>query len=352
MLLKPAKVKNAFAKVGIYGGAGSGKTRTAVEIAIGLHHHIKSKKPIAVFDTEPGFSWVLPIFEKEGIEVLICDSSRSLEDLMQFVNEAKDLCDIVIVDSITHIWKDAQESYLNRVNDNRRSMKKRPLLALEFQMWQPIKAHWARFTNLFMSSDLHFIICGRAGTIYEFQDRDDGSGKKDLISTGIKMATEKELGYEPSLLIEMTADRLEGKIVNNALIQKDRADKLNGDVIPYPNFDKLFPHFNMLNLGGESYGSMDERNSQGLYAGYDEQGWDKEKKEREIQAEEIQGILVKYYPGQTADHKKAKSDLLEQFFKTRSWAKVEQTNSKTLKSGYRKLKSYLENLFEENKIQE
>ena len=61
-ILKKAENKMAYAKVGLYGTAGSGKTRTAVEIAIGLHKAIGSTKPIAAFDTEPAFSFVLPLF--------------------------------------------------------------------------------------------------------------------------------------------------------------------------------------------------------------------------------------------------------------------------------------------------
>ena len=115
-MLKPAKNKMAYAKVGLYGSAGSGKTRTASEIAIGLHKAIGSTKPIAAFDTEPAFSFVLPLFEHAGIELLVADESRALSDLMDFMDEAEKECDIVIIDSITHVWRDAQESYLRRMN--------------------------------------------------------------------------------------------------------------------------------------------------------------------------------------------------------------------------------------------
>jgi len=341
-LLRKASNNQAYAKVGLYGQAGSGKTRTAVEIAIGLHKAIKSKKPIVAFDTEPAFSWVLPIFEKNGIELLVADSSRALIDLMAFMDEAEKISDIVIIDSITHIWKDAQDSYLNKVNEKRKKQNKIPLLALEFQHWRPIKAQWARFTDRFLSSKLHVIVCGRAGTIYEYQDKDDGSGKKELISTGTKMATEKELGYEPSLLIEMVSNRQNGKIVNTALIQKDRSDMLNGQEIPFPNYQKLKKHFEFLNLGGEHFTSMEQRDSKDLYEGADESGWDYEKKNREIWCEEIQGILTKHFPSQSAEDKKQKAEMVDFAFGTRSWTKVESLKSFEIKEGYEKIKAELE----------
>lgn len=153
----------AFAKVGIYGSAGSGKTRTATEIAIGLHKAIGSNKPIVVFDTEPAFSFMLPIFEQAGIELLVADESRALIDLMKFIDEAEKISNVAIIDSITHIWRDAQDSDLKKVNMQRKGKGQRAIQALEFHHWKPIKAAWAEFTDRFLSSKIHVIVCGRAG---------------------------------------------------------------------------------------------------------------------------------------------------------------------------------------------
>lgn len=341
-MLKPATNKMAYSKIGIYGTAGSGKTRTATEIAIGLHKAIGSTKPIVAFDTEPAFSFVLPIYQKAGIELLIADESRALSDLMKFMDEAEKVSDIAIIDSITHVWRDAQESYLNQLNDSRKRNGKRPLPALEFHHWRPIKAAWAEFTDRFLSSKMHVVVCGRAGTIYEYQDKDDGSGKKELISTGTRMATEKELGYEPSLLIEMVADREDGKTVNVAVVQKDRSDTINGAELRMPTFKSFKSHFDALNIGGKHFDSMDARDSKELFTGVDESGFDQEIKRRAVLSEEIAEILKKYYPSQSVDDKQKRMDLIEQFFDTRSWTKVESMNADTLKSGYDNLKAKLE----------
>jgi len=335
-MLKPAKNRMAYAKIGLYGAAGSGKTRTAAEIAIGLHKAIGSKKPIAAFDTEPAFGFVLPLFEKAGIELLVADESRALSDLMDFMDEAESQCDIVIIDSITHVWRDAQDSYLSRLNKSRKEQNRKPLYALEFQHWKPIKAAWAAFTDRFLSSKMHVIVCGRAGTIYEYQDKDDGSGKKELISTGTRMATEKELGYEPSLLIEMLADRRDGKLINVAVVQKDRSDNLNGKEIDFPNFKKLEPHFKALNIGGEHFGSMDARNSENMFPDATESGWDAESRNRQIISEEIIELLKKHYPSQSVEEKQKRAELLEKVCGTRSWTAIETSHSD-------KQKEWLEN---------
>lgn len=341
-ILKKATNKMAYAKVGLYGSAGSGKTRTASEIAIGLHKAIGSTKPIAGFDTEPAFSFVKPLFDAAGIELLVADESRALMDLMTFMNEAEKSCDIAIIDSITHVWRDAQESYLKRMNETRKRNGKKPLYALEFQHWRPIKAAWAEFTDRFLSSKMHVIVCGRAGNVYEYQDKDDGSGKKELITTGTRMATEKELGYEPSLLIEMVPNREDGKIINTAVIQKDRTDKLNGKEIPLPDYTKLKPHFDFLNIGGQHFESMDKRDSSEMFEEADESGWDKEKQERAIWSEEIIELLKKHYPSQSVEDKQQRADAMENFFGTRSWTAIENMHSSKLKAAYNDLKAALE----------
>lgn len=341
-MLKPATNKMAYSKVGIYGTAGSGKTRTATEIAIGLHKAIGSTKPIAAFDTEPAFSFVLPLFQKAGIELLVADESRALVDLMQFMDEAEAHCDIVIIDSITHVWRDAQESFLKRLNDNRQRNGRKPLPALEFQHWRPIKAAWAEFTDRFLSSKMHVIVCGRAGNVYEYQDKDDGSGKKELISTGTRMATEKELGYEPSLLIEMIADRQDGKTVNVAVIQKDRSDTINGREIRMPDYTKLKAHFEALNIGGRHFDSMDQRDSTRMFPDAEEGGWDREARQRTIYSEEIIELLKKHYPSQSVDDKQKRADLLEMFADTRSWTAVESMHSTKLSVILTALRAHLE----------
>jgi hypothetical protein len=322
-MLKPAKNKQAFAKIGIYGAAGTGKTRTAAEIAIGLTQYAKLDKPVAFFDTEPAASYVMPLFEKAGIEFLVYDESRAFKDLMAFTEEAQSVAGVIIVDSITHVWRDLQESYLARINDQRRNSNKRPLASLEFQHWGPIKRMWGEFTDLFLSSRTHMIVCGRAGNVYEYQEKDDGSGKKELITVGSKMATEKELGYEPSLLIEMEIQRQEGRIINTALIQKDRADRLNGKEIQFPTFEKLKGHFEALNIGGEHFGSMALRDSKDSFPETGEDTAASDMRRRDVALDEIKEEILKVVgQGQTADAKAARADMLEKISGTRSWEKL------------------------------
>lgn len=329
-MLKKAVNKMAYAKIGIYGGQGAGKSRTAAEIAIGLYKFAKCTKPVAMFDTEPGASFLIPLFEKEGIEFMVYDESRAFSDLMTWMAEAREACDILIVDSITHIWRDLQVSFLARMNDQRKAKANqmgwtfRPLTSLEFQHWGPIKEEWGKFTDAFLSSKAHMIICGRAGSVYEYQEKDGEGSKKELITVGTKMATEKEMGHEPSLLIEMERRYDDGAIVNTAVIVKDRADKLNGREIAFPTFDKLRGHFDALNLGGEHFNSMQQRDSRERFQETGEDTWAGELRRKEVALDEIKEEILRHLGhGMDAGTKAAKSQLLEDIAGTRSWAKLE-----------------------------
>lgn len=330
-MLKKATNKMAYAKVGLYGDTGSGKSRTAAEIAIGLVKEHKLEKPIGIFDTEPAWGWLLPLIEKAGLPVpYMYQESRAFKDLMAWVGEAKSECSVLIVDSITHVWRDLQVSCLARVNESRKRNNKRPLGSLEFQHWGPIKEQWAELTDEFLSSNVHFIICGRAGSIYEFQDKDDGTGKKELITVGTKMATEKEMGYEPSLLIEMVREIEDGGIINTGFVQKDRADQLNGKQIQFPTFEKLRGHFDRLSIGGEHFGSMRKRDSREVFEEVAEGNFDSDMKRKEVALDEIKEELGKHHGlGQDRETKEGKAATLEKITScvmeggTRSWPKLE-----------------------------
>ena len=338
-MLKPATNKMAYAKVGIYGDAGSGKTVTASKMAIGLHQLIGSTRPVVFFDTEPAASFVLPLFKAAGIELLVADESRALCDLMGFMDEAEQVSDIAIIDSISHVWRDAQESYIKKINDIREAKarqnnwKFKPINQIEFQDWRHIKGEWAKFTDRYLSSKMHCFVLGRAGTVYEYQEN-DRNGKKELISTGTKMATEKELGYEPSLLIEMS--KVIGKdapLVNRAFIEKDRnvANPLTGRMFDFPSFENFQQHFEFLNLGGDHFNSMDARDSRDMYQETGEDSFSHEKRQREIQCEELKSTLIEYgLDGQDKEGKKKRNALLKQFFDTGSYTAIENMNSKKI----------------------
>lgn len=341
MALGKAKKNIAYAKVGIYGDAGSGKTRTATEIAIGLIKANKLNPVVAMFDTEPAHQFLIPIFEKNGVELLVEDKvSRSFVSLMKFMSDAmREKASVIIIDSISHVWQELQKAQLDKLNEGRARYNKKPINKLEFQHWGAIKEEWRTFTDLFLSCEAHVIVCGRAASVYEYQENEE-TGKKELITNGTKMATEKEMGYEPSLLIQMIKYREKGKIVNTAIIEKDRADALNGNEIPFPNFTKLKKHFDFINLGGEQFKMNQEETSKELFDSEegDSQKY-KEKHQRTFYLGEIKELLEAISGGGTSKEAKEKKRELIQKYNSgcMSWESVEKLWIPQLKELYQSL---------------
>ena len=159
MELKLAVNDQAFLKAGLLGFAKAGKSYTASLIAIGLHRYIKSKKPVAFLDTETGSAYVLPMFKEAGIELLTA-KSRAFVDLLDIGRKAASQCDILIIDSITHFWVELVKAYMLRMGRKR----------LRVQDWGPIKDEWQSYTDFYINSRLHILMCGRAGWEYDFME--------------------------------------------------------------------------------------------------------------------------------------------------------------------------------------
>lgn len=355
-LLQKAESTIAFFKCGILGFSGAGKSYTAALIALGILKAIANKK-IAFLDTETGSDWLKPKFENEGIE-LFPVKSRSFSDLLTFIEECQsDGIGVAIIDSITHIWRDLCDSYDKKLNRKGR---------LQFQDWAVLKGEWKIYTDAFVNSTLHIIVCGRAGYEYDYDYNEDGT--KDLIKTGTKMKVESEFGFEPSLVIEMERvtpskqimDELKeisdaklkrqrkqtfkpqigSKWIHRAHILKDRADVMNGQSFDNPTFENFKPHFDFLNIGGVHLGVDTTRSSEDRFDIEGRPDWKKNKINKDIALEEIQATMVKLWPSTTKDDKQAKADFLEAIFDTRSWVAVQEKSLRELEDVKKVLKEF------------
>ncbi|WP_313064711.1 AAA family ATPase [Achromobacter animicus] len=328
-LFQRATNTQAYLKAGIMGFAGDGKTYTASEIAIGLVELMRQRElpagnnPVMFLDTETGSDWVKPRFDAAHIE-LFTAKTRAFVDLLTAVREAESSGSVLLIDSISHFWRNLTEEYAQRKNRKR---------GLEFQDWAWLKAEWGKFTDLFVNSKCHIIMCGRAGYEYDFFENE--SGKKELTKTGVKMKAETETGYEPSILIlmEKNQELVEGggtRVWRTATVLKDRSTRIDGKTFENPTFRDFLPHIEFLNLGGEHLGIDTSRTSEELFAEDGEPRWQKEKRMKEIALDEIAEIIGKHHPGQSADAKKAKGDLLEDVFGSRSWERIKSFDWPTI----------------------
>ena len=334
-LFTKAEVTSAFLKAGMMGFAGSGKTFTATSVAIGLVNHMRelgvayANRPIFFLDTETGSDWVKPRIERAGIE-LFTAKTRAFADLLKAVPEAEGNASLLLVDSLTHFWIELTDAYMRTKKRTR----------LQFDDWAYLKAEWRKFTDLFVNSNLHIIVCGRAGFEYDYTT-DDETGRKNLEKTGIKMKAEGEMGYEPSLLVlmERRMDMATKTDMHFAKVIKDRSTLLDGKEFADPTFADFMPHIDCLNLGGKQLGVDASRTSDHMIP---RDARDNRRTQRKIVLAEIEDLLTLHYPSTAAKEKAAKIALLRKHFNA-TWTELEEVGSlELLQSGYDSLHRELE----------
>jgi len=328
-IFKTGKLEMAYLKMGLYGGAGSGKTFTASDIAIGLHKFVKAKKPIYFIDTETGSDFVLDKFEKAKIKLQVA-KSRAFMDLVAGVDEAEKDGSIILIDSITHFWNELMDAY----------QKKHNLSRITLRHWIPLKQTWREFTEKFVNSKLHIIMCGRVGDVWE--DVEDEEGVLETKRTGTKMKAEVETAFEPSLLVELVKHRKSSKAgagwVHRAWVVKDRFDTIDGKSFDDPGFDEFLPHIEKLNIHGEHRAVDSERNSEDMFP--DNNGYARGR-ERDIMIEKIEAEIHLLCPGaaNSSDVKTARLNLMQEIFSTKSKKEISGMQNEILIIGYKALKN-------------
>lgn len=318
---KKAENAQAYLKMGMLGFQGSGKTYTAMRVAVGLVELMRDRKlphgdlPIFFLDTEQGSDWIMQEFARHDIE-LHTAKTRAFSDLLTAIKEAENNASLLMVDSVTHFWKDLMESYTKKLRRKR----------LQFQDWAVIKPEWSRFSDIFVNSNLHIILCGRAGFEYDYFE--DESGSKELEKTGIRMKAEGEFGYEPSLLVLMERHQditgKDYKVWRTGTVLKDRSTLLDGKIFKNPSFKDFLPHIECLNLGGKQFGIDTTRDSQAMFDSDGNTEWKQKKRRKDVALDEIVELLNKHHGGQSKDAKTAKADLLEKHAGTRSWTRISE----------------------------
>lgn len=336
-LLQTLGQGQGYLKAGLMGFSGSGKTYTAVLLATGTRAFFGLDGPIAMFDTESGSEYVASKIKLDTGKELLGIKARSLDDLMTVGTEClKDGVSVLIVDSVTHIWRELTDAYLKQVNENRARMNLRPRKALEFQDWNGIKQVWNKWTDFYLNTALHIVICGRAGFEWEHEVNEE-TGKKELMKVGVKMKVEGEFGFEPSLLIEMEREQEKDSdggfhVHHRATVLKDRFSIIDGATCLEPTFEFFKPHVSLLTPGAHHPIDMTVKTDTGVSDDGDTE-WARERKTRVILCEEIQGEIVHAIPGLSAEEKRMKADLLHTTFGTRSWTAVESMASDRLRVG-------------------
>lgn len=348
-----------YLKAGLLGFAGTGKTMTGTLLGVAAREVLKLDGPVAFFDTETGSAYIKNHVRNLTGKDLLVKKSRSLADLLKFLEQCQRTgVSVAIVDSLTHVWREVCDGYLVQKNEQRRLANRPQQKRLEFEDWNVIKPRWAVWTDAFLNSPLSIVICGRAGWEYEMS-KDEETGKKTLDKVGIKMKVEGEFGFEPSLILQLeTIQSLPPgattpEITRRATCLKDRFTVLDGRNCEFDSSDMNQPenlrkayaavkkfaggHLALLTPGSHTQIATDQPTDFGMGGEDGDALVVRERREREVLCEEIQGEITLVLPGQSAQEKKAKVEVLKEAFGTSSWTAVEAMRADKLRAGKAKL---------------
>jgi hypothetical protein len=363
-ILQELSDDQGYLKAGFLGFQKSGKTFTATCLALATHKHFGCKGRVVFFDTEGGSTYVKKMITRYTGRIPLGVRSRAFADLMAVAKELKP-DDVLIADSMTHVWRELCDAHLaavNRANEARAQRigkKFYPKQKLEFQDYNVLKQNWSQWTDFYLNSPNHIVICGRAGYEYDMEQNEE-TGKKELVKTGIKMKTEGEFGFEPSLLIEMERETVLGDkttMIRRATVIGDRFNVLDGKQFTFGSaddrgrplteeqiiervFESFKAHIELLTPGSMATIDTALKTNTGVTEDGDTE-WQRERRQRTILLEEIQGLMVSVYPGQSAADKKAKADLMQEVFETRSWSNIESMSHDQLVVGLENMRTVL-----------
>lgn len=259
----------AFLKAGFKGFQGSGKTLTTYKIAEGLILKLSppkgEKMPLLMNDTEKGSSFLVDLADAAGFPILV-NKSLTFDSLMKSFDEAERLGGVWLTDSITRYWVQLVKDLL--------SVKERDSMAIIDH--QKLAGLWTEFADRFVNSNVHAMLTARAG--WEYDEGMDDEGQKTLEKIKTKMKGASEIGFEPSLIVEMIQEpRAKGKARGAArlkggglwdyvaYIEKDRSRAIEGQRFVNPTFDSFRPHVEYLNLGGKHVAVDNTGDSKNLF---------------------------------------------------------------------------------------
>ena len=200
---KATRVKTK-ARIGLVGTAGSGKTYSALQLAIGMGGKI------AVIDTEHGSA---SIYTHLGdYDVATIAPPFTTKKYLDLIAEAGKEYDILIIDSLSHAWA-GTGGLLEEVDKRGGSGNK-------FAAWRDVTPMHNALIDAMLQSPAHIIATMRSKTEYIIEEND--KGKKVPRKIGMAPVQREGLDFEFSLVFDIDQHR------HVATASKDRTGLFDG----------------------------------------------------------------------------------------------------------------------------
>ena len=211
--------EQAKLRLAIQGPAGSGKTRSALELA---RHFGRT----ALVDTEHKSASLYAGVNGIEFDVMEITENYHPDRVGKAIQEAHaGGYDIIIIDSGTHFWN-AEGGFLDLVEQEVAKVRARGGKPDTFAAWKIVDPVYRRFVQSILTAPIHVIVTLRAKTEYEKTDTADG--RKGQVRK-IGMAPEMRDKFQYEMGIEGMLDMDHGLTIG-----KTRCDAVDGKYFPKP----------------------------------------------------------------------------------------------------------------------
>lgn len=345
--MQPASDGSSAVKAGLFGDSGAGKTLTAGLLGIGLSVKLHNHAPICMADGEDAAKFLKPICDVEQVPLFVIPS-HSFIDMRDGLHEAEERgCCVYLVDNYTASHQELTEAAKAAWHVEGRQMP--------YPLREALNQEWAAWVRSFRASPLHVLLNGRLG--YTWDEVEDEAGDPRLVKLDTKMRGERDMGYEPDLLVELDAIRTKlvrdrktktksGLMQHAAVILKDRWRILNGKTFLWPdinnykagNFESIckdfWPHVERQVAGVARTSETAARDSRSLFAKPNGESPMLERSRRIKEAlEDFEATLQILWPGTTAQMKACHAAAIEAAFGERSWSRIQTLTVEAIESG-------------------
>lgn len=323
-----------FAKIGMQGSTGTGKSFTTLMLALGIAIERCNNAPVYVWDSEPQWHFYRDIFATEKVR-LIHDPNRSFKSLANSLSIARrEGAGVHITDQIATPWRDLLDSFSDDSG----------FIGMHRQ--NQLRGHWDDFVAEWKDMPLHSITLGRIG--WEFDEyEEDGHRKFAKGDTKMRAGGSESFGYEPNLLCEFTrqqeVERKPGEARRKrvryfANVMKDQTSTLNDEIFTFIGargykqgdykrvYREFLPHLDFIErCSGVSMPAEDSRDLVRT-----ESYWQKQDKERKALLEEWNAVMDALAAGRTKEAEFIRRILFETITGLRSWTRFESAELKTI----------------------
>ncbi len=201
-----ATKKQSRARIALQGPGGSGKTWTALELALGLGTRI------AVIDTERGSA--SKYSDKFSFDVLELDSYGPERYVEAIQAAEKEGYDVIIIDSLSHAWS-GKDGVLERVDRKG-----------GFSGWKDVTPQQNRMVDAILGCKSHIIATLRVKTEYAVEQ--NSNGKMAPRKLGLAPIQKDGLEYEFDVMCSLDTN-------NNLSVEKTRCASLQGRTYKHQN---------------------------------------------------------------------------------------------------------------------